>query len=162
MSRGVNRVTLLGRLGRDPETKQFQNGGQVTNISLATEEVWKDKQSGEQQSRTEWHRVSFFGRLSEIADQYLNKGSQCYVEGKLQTRKWQDQSGADRYSTEVIARELQLLGSPGNNQGSEQENNNRGGGEYSGEDSSSQTRSQPRSQPAAPPMNADFEDDIPF
>lgn len=110
MSRGINKVILVGNLGQDPETRTFPNGGSVTNISVATTEQWKDKQTGQQQDRTEWHRVAFFGRLAEIAAEYLQKGSQVYIEGKLRTRKWQDRDGNDRWTTEVIADELQMLG----------------------------------------------------
>ena len=109
MSRGVNKVILVGRLGQDPEMKYMPNGNAVTNVSLATSESWKDKQSGQQQERTEWHRVVFFNRLGEIAGEYLRKGSQIYIEGSLRTRKWQDQSGQDRYTTEIVASEMQML-----------------------------------------------------
>ena len=112
MSRGINKVILVGNLGQDPETRHMPSGDAVTNISIATSEQWKDKQTGEQQERTEWHKVAFFGRLAEIAAEYLSKGSQVYVEGKLRTRKWQDRDGKDRWTTEVIADELQMLGSP--------------------------------------------------
>ncbi len=111
MARGVNKVILVGNLGADPETKYTAGGAAITNIRLATSESWKDKQTGENQERTEWHRIVFFNRLAEIAGEYLRKGSQVYVEGKLQTRKWQDQSGQDRYSTEVVGNEMQMLGS---------------------------------------------------
>ena len=110
MSRGINKVILVGNLGQDPETRNMPSGGAVTNISVATSEQWKDKQSGDQKERTEWHKVAFFGRLAEIAAEYLRKGSQIYVEGKLRTRKWQDRDGNDRWTTEVIADELQMLG----------------------------------------------------
>ncbi len=109
--RGVNRVTIIGNLGRDPETRHQASGSAVTNCAIATSESWKDKSTGEKKERTEWHRVVFFNRLAEIAGQYLTKGSKVYIEGKLQTRKWQDQSGADRYSTEIVANELQMLDS---------------------------------------------------
>jgi single-strand DNA-binding protein len=110
MARGVNKVILVGNLGNDPETKYMPSGDAVTNLSVATSESWKDKQTGEQKDRTEWHRVAMFGRLAEIAAEYLRKGSQVYIEGKIRTRKWQDQAGNDRYSTEVIANEMQMLG----------------------------------------------------
>ena len=112
MSRGINKAILVGNLGQDPETRSLPSGDAVTNISIATSEQWKDKQSGEQRERTEWHKVAFFGRLAEIAAEYLNKGSLVYVEGKLRTRKWQDRDGKDRWTTEVIADELQMLGGP--------------------------------------------------
>jgi len=111
MARGVNKVILIGNLGRDPEVRYMPSGDQVTNVTIATSEVWRDKNTGENQERTEWHRVVFFGRLAEIAGEYLRKGSQVYIEGKLQTRKWQDQNGQDRYTTEIIANEMQMLGS---------------------------------------------------
>lgn len=107
----VNKVILLGHLGRDPETRSMPNGEAVTNVSLATSESWKDK-SGERQERTEWHRLTFYRRLAEVAGQYLKKGSQIYVEGKLQTRKWQDRDGVDRYTTEIICDHLTMLGGP--------------------------------------------------
>ena len=110
MARGVNKVILVGNLGKDPEVRYMPNGNAVANITLATSESWKDKQTGEQQEKTEWHRVVMFRRLGEIAGEYLKKGSQVYIEGKLQTRKWQDNSGNDRYTTEIVAREQQMLG----------------------------------------------------
>ena len=113
MARGINKVILVGNLGRDPEVKYMPSGSAVTNITIATSESWKDKQSGEQQERTEWHRVVFFNRLAEIAGEYLRKGSQVYVEGSLRTRKWQGQDGQDRYTTEIVANEMQMLGSRG-------------------------------------------------
>jgi len=107
----VNKVILVGNLGRDPETRYMPDGGAVTNVSIATTESWKDKASGEKQEKTEWHRVAFFGKLAEIAGEYLKKGSQVYVEGRIQTRKWQDKEGQDRYTTEIIADRMQMLGS---------------------------------------------------
>ena len=113
-SRGINKVILVGNLGNDPEHRMLPSGGAVTNISIATSESWKDKNTGQQQERTEWHRVVFFNRLAEIAAEYLRKGSKVYVEGSLRTRKWQDQqSGQDRYSTEIVASEMQMLDSRG-------------------------------------------------
>ncbi|WP_444883695.1 single-stranded DNA-binding protein [Microbulbifer sp. PSTR4-B] len=110
MARGINKVILIGNLGNDPETKYMPSGGAVTNISLATSESWKDKQTGQQQERTEWHRVVFFNRLAEIAGEYLRKGAKVYVEGSLRTRKWQDKNtGQDRYTTEIVASEMQML-----------------------------------------------------
>ncbi|MEW6314594.1 MAG: single-stranded DNA-binding protein [Pseudomonadota bacterium] len=108
----VNKVILIGNLGRDPEVRYSADGGAITNISLATTDTWKDK-NGEKQERTEWHRVAFFGKLAEIAGEYLKKGSQVYVEGRLQTRKWQDKEGQDRYTTEIVADRMQMLGSRG-------------------------------------------------
>src|SRR5229473_6400858 len=107
----VNKVILVGNLGRDPETRYAPEGGAITNISVATTDTWKDKTSGEKQERTEWHRVVFFSRLAEIAGEYLKKGSQVYVEGRLRTRKWQDKEGHDRYTTEIVADSMQMLGS---------------------------------------------------
>ncbi len=140
MAKGINKVILIGNLGQDPETRYMPSGGAVTNISVATSETWKDK-SGEQQERTEWHRVVFFNRLAEIAGEYLKKGSKVYIEGSLRTRKWQGQDGQDRYTTEIVAKELQFL-------------DNRGGNG----DSSKSARS---SGPEQPPVE-DYEDDIPF
>ena len=113
MARGVNKVTLIGNLGNDPEVRYSGNGNAVANVSLATAESWRDKDSGEQQERTEWHRIVFFGRLAEIVSEYLHKGSQIYVEGRLQTNKWQDKEGNDRYTTQIVANEMQMLGSRG-------------------------------------------------
>ena len=118
MARGINKVILVGNLGADPETRYTAGGAAITSIRLATSESWRDKQSGENQERTEWHRVKFFGRLAEIAGEYLRKGSQVYIEGSLRTDKWQDQSGQDRYTTEIIAREMQMLGGRGDDMGS--------------------------------------------
>ncbi len=111
MARGVNKVILVGNVGQDPEMKYMPSGNAVTNISVATSETWKDKQTGQPQERTEWHRVVFFNRLGEIAGEYLRKGSKVYVEGSLRTRKWQDQSGQDRYTTEIVGSEMQMLDS---------------------------------------------------
>ena len=135
MARGINKVILVGNLGNDPEVRYSANGAAIANISIATSESWKDKNTGEQQERTEWHRVVMFNRLGEIAGEYLRKGSQVYIEGKLQTRKWQDQNGQDRYSTEVVASEMQMLGGRGEGGGggqmrpqSNQGYQNQGGG----------------------------------
>ena len=113
MARGINKVILIGNLGADPETRAIPSGTTVANLRIATSESWRDKQSGEQQERTEWHRVALFGRLAEIAGEYLRKGSQVYIEGSLRTRKWQDKQGNERYSTEIIGNELQMLGGRG-------------------------------------------------
>ncbi|HEX3844967.1 MAG TPA: single-stranded DNA-binding protein [Steroidobacteraceae bacterium] len=110
MARGVNKVILIGHLGADPETRAMPSGSSVANLRIATTESWRDKQSGEQQERTEWHRVALFGRLAEIAGEYLRKGSQVYIEGSLRTRKWQDKQGNERYSTEIVGNEMQMLG----------------------------------------------------
>src|SRR5271170_3223443 len=113
MARGINKVILIGHLGADPETRAMPSGMTVANLRLATTESWKDKQSGEQQERTEWHNVALFGRLGEIAAEYLRKGSQVYIEGRLRTRKWQDKEGRDRYTTEIVGNEMQMLGGRG-------------------------------------------------
>jgi single-strand DNA-binding protein len=167
MARGINKVILVGNLGQDPEVRYLPSGGAVTNISLATAESWKDKQTGQPQERTEWHRIVFFNRLAEIAGEYLKKGSQVYIEGKLQTRKWQDQSGQDRYTTEIVANEMQMLGGRagmGGDQGYAPAAQQPGA-------SQPQAYSQPQSAPApsAPPAPApapqgmdSFDDDIPF
>ena len=145
MARGINKVILVGNLGADPETRYMPSGGAVTNLSIATSESWKDKQTGEQKERTEWHKVAMFNRLAEIAAEYLRKGSQVYIEGKLRTRKWQDRDGNDRYTTEIVADEMQMLGG-------------RGGG-MSGGGSRGEQESGGSSRPPAPD---DFDDDIPF
>lgn len=147
MARGVNKVTIVGNLGQDPETKALPSGSYVTNISVATSESWKDKQTGQQQERTEWHRIVFFNRLAEIAGEYLRKGSQVYIEGKLQTRKWQDQNGQDRYTTEIIANEMQML-------------SHASGHEVGTNDKSNQAQVSPAPQAAQGMDN--FDDDIPF
>ena len=143
MSRGVNKVVLVGNLGQKPDMKYTQSNTAVANLSLATSDSWKDKDSGDLKTKTEWHRVVYFGKLAEIAEQYLDKGSKVYVEGKLQTRKWQDQAGNDRYTTEVLGQELTMLDSRGDSSGSSFENNNSGmseedvnqdNGEFSEED----------------------------
>lgn len=156
-SRGVNKVILVGNLGKDPEIRYTPDGRAIASITVATSETWKDKNSGQQQEKTEWHRVVIFGKLAEIAGEYLKKGSQVYFEGKLQTRKWQDQSGADRYTTEVVIDSfngsMQMLGSRG------------GGGEASFGGGQQQSRPQNQNQQspqAAPAMDDDFDDDIPF
>ena len=144
MARGINKVILVGNLGADPETRYMPSGSAVTNLSVATSESWKDKQTGEQKERTEWHKVAMFNRLAEIAAEYLRKGSQVYIEGKLRTRKWQDRDGNDRWTTEIIADEMQMLGG-------------RGGGGSAPMSSGGQGPSSPPPQPMD-----DFEDDIPF
>lgn len=124
-SRGVNKVILVGNLGNDPEIRYMPNGGAVANITIATSESWRDKQTGEQREKTEWHRVSLFGKLAEVAGEYLRKGSQVYIEGQLQTRKWQDQQGQDRYTTEVVVQGfngvMQMLGGKAQGQGGQQQ-----------------------------------------
>ena len=167
MARGINKVILIGNLGQDPEMSALPSGGAVTNLTIATSEGWKDKQTGQPQERTEWHRVVFFNRLAEIAAQYLKKGSKVYIEGSLRTRKWQDKStGADRYTTEIVAREMQMLDSRGGDA--------MGGGQgyaQQGAPAAQPQRAQQapaQAQPqAAPAQNApagfdNFDDDIPF
>ena len=159
MARGVNKVILVGNLGADPETRSMPSGMTVTNIRIATSESWKDKASGAQQERTEWHSVALFGRLGEIAAEYLRKGSQVFVEGKLRTRKWQDKQGNDRYTTEIIADNMQMLGARGGGGGM-------GGGERGGGGGGSGGSAPPRDDydQSPPPSGGkeDFDDDIPF
>jgi single-strand DNA-binding protein len=156
MSRGVNKVILVGNLGKDPETRYMPSGSAVTNLRIATSESWKDKQSGEQQERTEWHSVAMFGRLAEIAAEYLRKGSQVYIEGKLRTRKWQDKEGKDRYTTEIVADEMQMLGSKGGGAGAAA----MGAGAAAGAGTGGGSGKAAVNDSGAPP--GDFDDDIPF
>lgn len=171
MARGINKVILIGNLGADPETRAMPSGMTVANINVATSENWKDKQSGESKERTEWHRVALFGRLGEIAGEYLKKGSKVYIEGSLRTRKWQDKQGQDRYTTEIIANEMQMLDSRGGGMGGG------GGGDYGGGGGGGGSRRAGGGQ-SAPPDDYDqggppsgggsdkgggeFDDDIPF
>jgi single-strand DNA-binding protein len=155
MARGINKVIIVGNLGSDPETRYMPSGAAVTNFTVATNESWKDKQTGEQKERTEWHRVAMFNRLAEIAAEYLRKGSQVYIEGKLRTRKWQGQDGQDRYTTEIIADEMQMLGGRG---GSDFGGGSGGG---SGQGGSRGSKSGGGSAPPQPGPD-DFDDDIPF
>ena len=143
MARGVNKAIILGSLGQDPDIRYTPAGAAVANISVATNEQWKDKNSGEKQERTEWHRIVFFGRLAEIVGEYLKKGSQVYIEGRIQTKKWEDKEGNDRYTTEIVASEMQMLGGKGesNRQHSEGHNSKVSQGK---------------------PAQDDFDDDIPF
>ena len=153
MARGVNKVILVGNLGKDPEVRYSPSGGAVANITLATSESWKDKTSGEKQEKTEWHRIVFFGRLAEIAGEYLKKGAQIYIEGRLQTRKWQDKEGKDRYTTEIVANEMQMLGS----------REGRGVPADAETESAGAAPARSASSGAAPKKTADdFDDDIPF
>ena len=145
MARGVNKVILVGNLGQKPEMRYTQTNTAVATLSIATSESWKDKDSGEQREKTEWHRVVFFGKLAEIAEQYLDKGSQLYVEGKLQTRKWQDKEGNDRYTTEILGNEMNMLG-----------------GRQSLGDGGAYDQSQPASQSAPSQASQISEEDIPF
>ncbi len=155
MARGINKVIIVGNLGQDPETRYMPSGSAVTNFTVATNESWKDKQTGEQRERTEWHRVVMFDRLAEIAAEYLRKGSQVYIEGKLQTRKWQGQDGQDRYTTEIRANEMQMLGGRGGGGGSF------GGGGPSGGSQGGGGQGGGGSAPPQPGPD-DFDDDIPF
>ncbi|HEY7378187.1 MAG TPA: single-stranded DNA-binding protein [Steroidobacteraceae bacterium] len=154
MARGVNKVILIGHLGADPETKSMPSGTSVANLRVATSESYKDKQTNEWQERTEWHNVALFGRLAEVAGEYLRKGSQVYIEGRLRTRKWQDKQGNDRYSTEIIAGEMQMLGGRGGGAGA-------GAGAGGGESRPARTGA---TEPAAGGAERDveFDDDIPF
>jgi single-strand DNA-binding protein len=170
MARGINKVILIGNLGADPETRAMPSGMTVANIRVATSESWKDKQSGENKERTEWHNVAMFGRLGEIAGEYLKKGSKVYIEGSLRTRKWQDKQGNDRYTTEIIANEMQMLDGRGGGMGG-----GGGGGDYGGGGGGGGGSRGRQQQPPAddfdqggPPAGGgdkgggDFDDDIPF
>jgi len=143
MSRGINKVIIVGNLGQDPEVRYTGAGACVTTISVATSEQWKDKNTGEDVVKTEWHRIVFFGKLAEIAGEYLKKGSQVYIEGKLQTRKWQDNNNQERYTTEIVANNMQMLGA-------KQQSN------------SPQNNAPQAPMNAPPPLNNDFDDDISF
>ena len=158
MARGVNKAIIVGNLGQDPEVRYTASGTAVTNVSVATKDSWKDRQSGEQKERTEWHRVVFFNRLAEIAGEYLKKGSQVYIEGRIQTRKWEDKDGNERWTTEIVANEMQMLGS-------------RGGGGMQGDPSEDLGGAPASSAGGAPASSAggssgfsdsEFDDDIPF
>ena len=160
MARGINKVILVGNLGKDPEIRYSASGAAIANITIATSDNWKDKNTGEKQERTEWHRVVFFNRLAEVVGEYLKKGSQVYVEGRLQTRKWQDKEGQDRYTTEIVASEMQMLGSRGAPAGGDQ-------GSHASSPAPDRTQ-RPSAHPA-PPDSQDnsggfdnFDDDIPF
>lgn len=181
MARGINKVILIGNLGADPEVRYMPSGNAVTNVNLATSESWKDKQSGQMQERTEWHRVVFFNRLAEIAGEYLRKGSKVYIEGSLRTRKWQGQDGQDRYTTEIVASEMQMLDGRGGEGGGYQQPSQGGGyapqggdmgygqpqQQYNQAPPQQAPRQQPAQQPAQQPQQPapgfdDFDDDIPF
>ncbi len=161
MAKGINKVILVGNLGTDPEVKYMPSGGAVTNFSLATTDSWKDKSSGERVDKTEWHRVVFFNRLAEIAGEYLKKGSQVYIEGSLRTRKWQDQSGQDRYTTEIVGSEMQMLGSRSGGNSDFDQSQSRPAPQQS---RPQQSAPQNQSRQAPPPAQNfdDFDDDIPF
>ena len=145
MARGVNKVIIVGTLGADPDTSYAPNETSITKLSIATNESWKDKETGEQKEKTEWHRISMFGRLAEISAEYLRKGSQVYIEGKLATNKWQDKEGNDRWTTEIIANQMQMLG-----------------GRPTGNATSSKSNEIQQSPPEPPAGTDDFDDDIPF
>lgn len=169
----VNKVIIVGNLGKDPETRYMPNGDAATNITVATTDSWKDKATGEKREATEWHRISFFGKLAEIAGQYLKKGSQVYVEGSLRTRKWQDKDGQDRYTTEIRADAMQMLGSRGGMGGGDAGSGSYAGGGGGGYDNAPPARA-PMQRPAAAPAARnnpapasgsgfdDMDDDIPF
>lgn len=162
MARGINKVILVGNLGKDPETRYMPSGGAVTNVTIATSESWTDKATNEKKEKTEWHNVVFFNKLGEIAGQYLKKGSQVYVEGSLRTRKWQDKEGHDRYTTEIVASDMQMLGGkPGGGTGSMNEGTSGG---YAPRSSGGGSRqSSPAGAAPMPAADASFEDDdIPF
>jgi len=164
MARGINKVILVGNVGGDPETRYMPSGSAVTNLTIATNETWKDKQTGEKKERTEWHRVAMFNRLAEIAAEYLRKGSQVYIEGKIRTRKWQDKEGQDRYTTEIIADEMQMLGGRGGAGGGDFGGASQGGGGNRGSNQGSNQGGSQGGGGNAPPQPGpdDFDDDIPF
>ncbi|MDE2338179.1 MAG: single-stranded DNA-binding protein [Gammaproteobacteria bacterium] len=158
MARGVNKVIIIGNLGADPESRAMPSGASVANLRIATTESWRDKQSGEQQERTEWHRVALFGRLAEVASEYLRKGSQVYIEGSLRTRKWQDKQGNERYTTEIVANDMQMLGGRGGGGGG----GGSGGGAPPRESSDYGQSTGGASGGSSGGEGTDFDDDIPF
>ena len=162
MARGVNKVILIGNLGADPETRAMPSGSTVANLRIATSESWRDKQTGEQQERTEWHRVALFGRLAEIASEYLRKGSQVYIEGSLRTRKWQDKQGNERYSTEIVGNELQMLGGRGGGAGAGAGPAGGAAGGMGGGGGGGGGAPYPDQAPSGGGGGEDFDDDIPF
>lgn len=151
MSRGINKVILIGHLGQDPELRALPSGMSIANLSIATTESWTDKQSGEKKEQTEWHRVTLFGRTAEVAGEYLKKGAQVYIEGKLRTRKWQDKEGKDRWTTDIAGQEMQMIGTPRTD-----------GAANTGGQQRQQAQSKPAAAQTAPAANHDFDDDIPF
>lgn len=169
---GINKVIILGNLGNDPETRYMPNGSAVTNVSIATSESWQDKQSGQKQERTEWHRIVFFNRLAEIAGEYLRKGSKVYVEGSLRTNKWQDQNGNDRYTTEIVANEMQMLDSRDSRGDQQQQPQQQNQQQYQQQNQPQQPQQpQPQQQyqqynqsqhQSQQPTTSEFDDDIPF
>lgn len=162
MARGVNKVIIVGNLGQDPETKAMPSGMTVCNLRVATSESWKDKTSGEMKEQTEWHSIAMFGRLAEIAGEYLHKGSQVYIEGRLRTRKWQDKSGNDRYSTEIVANEMQMLGSRGGASGGAGGGGGASQGRRAGAPAAREQDEGSSEAPRSSTENDDFDDDIPF
>jgi single-strand DNA-binding protein len=163
MARGINKVILVGNLGGDPETRYTPSGTAITSIRIATSESWKDKQTGEQQERTEWHRVEFFGRLAEIAGEYLKKGRQVYIEGSLRTDKYTGQDGVERYSTDIIANEMQMLGGRGDGgQGGGGGNYDRGSRQAPAQRREPAPSRAPAPAPSAGIDDVPFDDDIPF
>jgi single-strand DNA-binding protein len=165
MARGINKVILVGNLGQDPETRSTPGGTTVTNLRIATSESWRDKQSGEMKEQTEWHTVVLWSRLGEVAGEYLRKGSQVYIEGRLRTRKWQDKSGNDRYSTEIVASEMQMLGGRGGSAPTESRDSRDMGGEGFAENRGFASSGKGGGAPASGgggPGGGDFDDDIPF
>jgi single-strand DNA-binding protein len=163
MARGVNKVILIGNLGADPETRAMPSGTTVANLRIATSESWRDKQTGEQQERTEWHRVALFGRLAEVAGEYLRKGSKVYIEGSLRTRKWQDKEGKDRYSTEIVGNDMQMLDGRGGGAGGAAGGGSGGGGrEHAGEESGGSGSGGGAGRSGGGGSGEEFDDDIPF
>jgi len=162
MARGINKVILIGHLGADPETRAMPSGMTVANLRLATTESWKDKQSGEQQERTEWRNVALFGRLGEIAAEYLRKGSQVYIEGRLRTRKWQDKEGRDRYTTEIVGNEMQMLGGRGGAGGAASAGAGAGAERYPEAPRAEAADHAPAGAAGAGATRDEFDDDIPF
>ena len=163
MARGINKVILIGNLGKDPETRYMPSGSAVTNLRIATSESFKDRETGEQQERTEWHSVAMFGKLAEISAEYLKKGSQVYIEGRLRTRKWQDKEQKDHYSTEIIADQMQMLGGRGGGQGGGMGGSQDEGDSFGGAESGSRPARKPQAKaPAATVDSPEFDDDIPF
>ena len=162
MARGINKAILIGNLGADPEVRYTAGGTAVANVNLATSDQWKDKQSGEMQDRTEWHRLVFFGRMAEIAGEYLKKGSKIYVEGRIQTRKWQGQDGQDRFTTEIVANDMQMLDGRAGGGSASYDGGGQGGGQYQGGGQQRQPQSKPQPAPAEQGFDEDLDDDIPF
>lgn len=162
MARGINKVIIVGHLGADPETRAMPSGTTVANIRVATTESWKDRQSGDQQERTEWHNIALFGRTAEVAAEYLRKGSQVYIEGRLRTRKWQDKQGNDRYTTEIVANDMQMLGARAGGGGGGERGGGGGGGPPPGGGFEPRGGDYGDAGGGPAPSRDDFDDDIPF